>query len=243
MGCNTSRPTYDNDGFYSHWETPSLYSRATRATPSHSRNNSDDHSAIRPFLRSNVSDNTPDLSHAAARFFLRRSDSHRYPRIINEKTCSSCGHERQLDKPCFGCLREKPKPRRHRSRRNAQIIVPRASVYGEKKRRLFRTPSIESPLAEEDLPPWVTARHGVFVPKRVANELKDTINQHERRKRHNVAQPNHYTETESDVIGGYVVPPEVYYSRLPLPDLPADAHAKNDRVSANGTKRKGPAWI
>jgi hypothetical protein len=89
----------------------------------------------------------------------------------------------------------------------------------------------------------VTARHGVFVPKRVANELNDTINQHERRNRHNVARPNRYAETESDVIGGYVVPPEVYYSRLPLPDLPADAYAKNDRISGNGTKRKGPAWI
>lgn len=239
MGCNTSRPTYDNDGFYFPSETPSLYSRIIRTRLSHSRNNSDDHSASRPFVRDKLSDRTPDMNHAAARFLLRRSTSHRYPRIINEKMCSSCGHERQLDKPCFGCLREKPKPRRHRSRRNAQLLIPRASIYGGKKRGLFRTLSIESPLPEEDLPPWVTARYGIFVPKRVANELNDTINRHER---HHVAQPI-YAETERDIIGGYVVPPEVYYSRLPLPDLPAEAYAKNDRVSGNGTGRKGPVWI
>jgi len=242
MGCHISTPTQDND-FYSRSETPSLYSRTARTTPhttpSHSRNNSNDNSATRPFLGSKFSDNTPDVKLSTAKFFLRRSNSHRYPRIITEKTCTSCGHERQRDKPCFGCLREKPKPRRHRSRRNAQVLIPRASIYGGKKKGLFRTVSIESPLPEEDLPPWVTARHGVFVPKKVANELNDTISQHER---HQVSQHNYGPERGGgDIVGGYIISPEVYYSSLPLPDLPPEAQAQHNRANVNG--RKGPVWI
>jgi len=244
MGCNTSRPSYDNDGFHSRSDTPSIYSRGTRTTPSHSRNNSNDHSATRPFLGPKFSDNTPVVDISATKFLLRRTSSHRYPRGISEKQCTSCGHERQRDKPCFGCMREKPKPRRHRSRRNAQVLIPRSSVYGGKKKGLFRANSIETPLREEDLPPWVTARHGVFVPKRVATELNHTISLYEQREH---SQDNisghHGGRNGGDIIGGYIVSPEAYYSRLPLPDLPPEAYAQNNRSNGTGKGGKGPIWI
>lgn len=234
MGCNSSRPIDESDsGFFSRSDTPSIYSRNARTTPSHSRNNSNDHSATRPILGSKFSHNTPEENIASIRFLLRRSNSHRYPRVASEKKCIACGQMRQRDKPCFGCLREKPKPRRHRSHRNAQVIIPRISVYGGKKRGLFRSNSIESPLPLEEQPPWVTARHGVFVPKRVANELSHSIVQHERRERHHFDWSNHYAQ------GGQVVSPEIYYSTLPLPDLPAEVR---QRAEGNNTGRKA-VWI
>jgi len=157
-----------------------------------------------------------------------------------EKSRAACNHQRQRDSPCFACLREKPKPRRHRSRRNAQVMIPRASYYGKKKRR-SRSSSFEAPLQAEEQPQWVTSRHGVFVPVTVANELNVTISRHEREGReHNFQsfRPSH-DQSGNTVVGGYIVSPEAYYSSLPLPDIPVDTH---NHASGNNRGRL-PAWI
>jgi len=107
---------------------------------------------------------------------------------------------------------------------------------------------MEAPLAEEDLPPWVTARHGVFVPKRVANELNDNITRHEldeRRQDRDRSRDRYYSESSgsaSDLEGGYIVAPEVYYANLPLPDLPNEAYEQQYRPQMS-ERRRVPAWI
>jgi len=239
MGCRTSKFSDEQDHFHglrSRPDTPSIYSSHTRTPPSHSRNNSLDNGDSRPMLQSKFSDSyhvTTKHNASASRFFSKGSND-------PEKNRPYCDHLRQGNDPCFACLREKPKPRRHRSRRNAQVMIPRASYYGKEKRR-SRSSSIEAPLRPEDSPPWVTARHGVFVPVTVANELSVSISRHEREEGHHFQsfRPSH-DQSGHTVVGGYIVSPEVYYSSLPLPDLPPNASNRNGGQRGRG---RLPAWI
>jgi len=246
MGCKTSKFSEDDDHFHglrSRPDTPSIYSSHTRTPPLHSRNNSLDQGLGRPpMLQSKFSDSfhvtKPNTS--SSKFFkgAGTANSSSDP----EKNRSFCNHQRQGNSPCFACLREKPKPRRHRSRRNAQVMIPRASYYGKKKRH-SRSSSIEAPLRPEEQPPWVTARHGVFVPVTVANELNVSITQHEREEGRNFQsfRPSS-DESGRTVVGGYIVSPEAYYSSLPLPDLPPDT--RNQTAGHYGYGRgRLPAWI
>lgn len=246
MGCKTSKFVEDHEHFQvlrSRPDTPSIYSSHTRSAPSHSRNNSHDRGQARPLLRSRFSGTfyVKKQTGSASRLFSRgdkADNNHKDP----EKVHPICNHERQRDNPCFGCLREKPKPRKHRSRRNAQVMIPRTSYYGKKKRR-SRSNSIEAPLRPEEMPPWVTSRYGVFVPVAVANELNVNINQHQREAGHSFQsfRPAH-DYGDHNVVGGYIVSPEVYYSSLPLPDLPQSASSHSFGRTATDRGRL-PAWI
>jgi hypothetical protein len=121
-------------------------------------------------------------------------------------------------------------------------MIPRASYYGKKKLR-SRSNSTEAPLRPEEMPPWVTSRHGVFVPVTVANELNVDINRHQREVGHSFQsfRPAH-DHNGHNVVGGYIVSPEVYYSSLPLPDLPLSASSRSYGRRANDRARL-PAWI
>jgi hypothetical protein len=246
MGCKTSKFSEDYEhfqGLRSRPDTPSIYSSHNYSVPSHSRNNSHDRGQARPLLRSRFSGTFYGTKQntSTSRSFSRRDKSdnnHKDP----EKIRSFCTHERQRDSPCFACLREKPKPRRHRSRRNAQVMIPRASYYGKRKRR-SRSNSFEAPLRPEEMPTWATSRHGVFVPVTVANELNVNINRHQQQAGHSFQsfRPSH-DHSGRTVVGGYIVSPEVYYSSLPLPDLPQDASGHPPGRRANDRGRL-PAWI
>jgi hypothetical protein len=121
-------------------------------------------------------------------------------------------------------------------------MIPRASYYGKKKRR-SRSSSLEAPLRPEEMPPWTTSRHGVFVPVTVANELNLTISRHEQEEGHHFQsfRPSH-DQSGRTVVGGYIVSPEVYYSSLPLPDLPQDAYNRSGGQKGN-ERGPLPAWI
>ena len=245
MGCMTSKFSEDHEplhGLVSRPDTPSIYSTHDRTIPSHSRNNSYEDGSAKPFLRSKFSGTIygQRQNPSTSRFFYK--DSNTSGRNYPEKIRSPCNHERQRDSPCFACLREKPKPRRHRSRRNAQVLIPRASYYGQKRRR-SRSNSVEAPLNQQEMPPWVTSRNGVFVPVSMASELKASINQFKREGGHSFQsfRPAR-DQTGRTVVGGYIVSPEVYYSNLPLPELPPDAFSSTPGRSGNERARQ-PAWI
>jgi hypothetical protein len=246
MGCKTSKFSVDHEHFHglrSRPDTPSIYSSYERSVPSHSRNNSHDRGQARPLLRSRFSSTIYGTKKKAPKLRLfPRGDKFDNNHNDPEKIHSFCNHERQRDTPCFACLREKPKPRRHRSHRNAQVMIPRASYYGKRKRR-SRSNSFEAPLRPEERPTWVTSRHGIFVPVPVANELNVNINRHQQQSGHSFQSFRPARgHSGSTVVGGYIVSPEVYYSSLPLPDLPQDAsdHLPGRRANDRG---RLPAWI
>ncbi|KAG8785662.1 hypothetical protein FRB91_011309 [Serendipita sp. 411] len=160
----------------------------------------------------------------------------------------SCGHQRQQGTPCFACLREKPKPRRHRSRRNAQVMIPRASFVSKKWRK--SRSSTEAPLREEDLPAWVTTRHSVFVQEQpTLPPAKNPLPSQPSTERDNAKRPkaslggstNTSTSTDAypaSIMRGYILPSEVYYATLPLPALPTESAPVFDTK-----KRKNHVWI
>ncbi|KIM27958.1 hypothetical protein M408DRAFT_24005 [Serendipita vermifera MAFF 305830] len=125
-------------------------------------------------------------------------------------------------------------------------MIPRASYYGSNKKKgsHSRSSSIEAPLRPEEQPPWVTARHGVFVPVTVANQLNASITQREREE----GQPfqsfrSSQDDSGSTIVGGYITSPEAYYSSLPLPDIPHDAYYDHTAGQRNNGRGRLPAWI
>lgn len=175
-----------------------------------------------------------------------------------------CAHERQKDAPCFACLREKPKPRRHRSRRNAQVMIPRSSFMGRKRRRGSRgsSSSVEAPIPEEELPSWVTDRHSIFVPSapsahsvakpRPLNYTYGEGNQARQKKPKGDSSKglskSGSSKKENTIdpyaAGGYIVSPEAYYATLPLPDLPTTHQGGQGMFAVTERKqRRNPVWI
>lgn len=266
MGCKTSKITHDYEYFekaHSRPDSPSIYSSQNHSTPSHSRNHSRSNSDDRPHLSSKFSDSNSIPPPVPEKWSPVGMSKARLLSMLNshggmrgERTCFSCNRPRLPDQPCFSCLREKPKPRRHRSRRNAQVLIPRASIYTKQKRRRSASSDTsdssyeqQQPLrrVEEEQAPWVKARHGVFVPARVASELSASITEYEERSRRIESTSTSTTTTqqmsEMYARGGYVVSAEAYYSSLPLPDIPTQHAPENKRGRSKPKVRKEPVWI